>query len=47
LSAGRETRKELKAAFERSLTVAEIQKLTAKDIPGCAATAPLPKPVSP
>jgi hypothetical protein len=43
----RETRKELNAAFGRTLTVAEIQKLTAKDIPHCSATAPLPKPASP
>jgi hypothetical protein len=40
----RETRRELNAAFGRTLTVDEIQKFTAKDIPRCSATAPLPKP---
>jgi hypothetical protein len=40
----RETRRELNAAFGRTLSVTEIQALTAKDIPRCRATAPLPKP---
>jgi hypothetical protein len=43
----RETRRELNAAFGRTLTVDEIQKLTASDIPRCSATAPLPKPTAP
>jgi hypothetical protein len=42
-----EIRKELSAAFGRTLTVDEIQKLTAADIPRCSATAPLPKPTTP
>jgi hypothetical protein len=43
----REIRRELNAAFGRTLTVAEIQKLTADDIPRCTRTAPLPKPPIP
>ncbi len=43
----RETRRELNAAFGRTLTVDEIRTLTAKDIPRCSATAPLPKPATP
>jgi hypothetical protein len=43
----RETRHELNAAFGRTLTVDEIRALTAKDIPRCSATAPLPKPAGP
>jgi hypothetical protein len=42
-----ETRKELNAAFGRTLTVDEMQKLTAKDIPRCGKTAPLPQPAAP
>jgi len=42
-----ETRKELNAAFGRTLTVDEIQKLTVKDIPRCTKTAPLAKPATP
>ncbi len=41
-----ETRKELNAAFGRTLSVAEIQKFTEKDIPRCTSTAPLPKPAT-
>jgi hypothetical protein len=43
----KEIRKELNAAFGRTLTVDEIQKLTAADIPRCSATAPLPKSAAP
>ena len=43
----RETRRELNAAFGRTLTVDEIRALTADDIPRCSATAPLPKPSGP
>jgi len=43
-----ETRRELNAAFGRKLTVAEIQALTAADIPKCTATRTLPvKPATP
>ncbi len=43
-----ETRKELNAAFGRTLTVAEIQALTAADIPRCTAKRTLPvKPAAP
>lgn len=40
----RETRRMLNAAFGRVLNVEEIRTLTAKDIPRCSATAPLPTP---
>jgi hypothetical protein len=43
----RETRRELNAAFGRTLTVDEIRALTADDIPRCSASAPLPKPAGP
>jgi hypothetical protein len=39
----REARRELNAAFGRTLSVSEINALTAKDIPRCRGTAPLPK----
>jgi hypothetical protein len=39
-----ETRRELNAAFGRTLTADEINKLTEKDIPRCKSSAPLPKP---
>lgn len=42
-----ETRKELNAAFGRTLTPDEMNKLTAADIPRCSGTAPLPKPATP
>jgi hypothetical protein len=42
----RETRRELNAAFGRTLTVEEIRGLTADDIPRCSAMAPLPKPAA-
>ena len=42
-----ETRKELNAAFGRTLTPDEMNKLTAADIPRCSATAPLPKVPTP
>jgi len=43
-----ETRRELNAAFGRTLTVAEIQALTAADIPKCTAKRALPvKPAAP
>ncbi len=42
-----EIRRELNAAFGRKLTVEEIRKLTAADIPRCSATAPLPKSAAP
>lgn len=42
-----ETRQELNAAFGRTLTVDEMQKLTAKDIPKCGNTAPLPQAPAP
>ncbi|HME31294.1 MAG TPA: DUF4157 domain-containing protein [Terriglobales bacterium] len=42
-----ETRKELNAAFGRTLTPDEMNKLTAADIPRCSASAPLPKPATP
>jgi len=42
-----ETRKELNDAFGRTLSVDEIRKLTAADIPHCSSTAPLPKPAAP
>ncbi len=38
-----EARRELNAAFGRTLTVAEINKFTAADIPRCKSKAPLPK----
>lgn len=43
----RETRKELNAAFGRTLSVSEIQALTADDIPRCTRKVPLPKPAGP
>jgi hypothetical protein len=41
-----ESRNELNAAFGRKLTVDEIGKMTAKDIPRCKSSAPLPKPAA-
>jgi Domain of unknown function (DUF4157)/L,D-transpeptidase catalytic domain len=40
----RETRKDLNAAFGRTLTPEEMNKFTAADIPRCSGTAPLPTP---
>jgi hypothetical protein len=43
----RETRRELNAAFRRTLTIDEIRALTADDIPRCSVTARLLKPAAP
>jgi hypothetical protein len=42
-----QTRKELNAAFGRTLSVSEIQSLTEADIPRCTGKAPLPKVAAP